>query len=82
MKNTQVKYIYIYCNPKDSAVSMFHHAKSLHFRDILWDAHFEEYCIKGQVPFGYVVDHILGWWRHKDKIKISYLIKAMIKSSS
>ena len=82
MKNTQVKYIYIYRNPKDSAVSMFHHAKSLHFRDISWDAHFEEYCIKGQVPFGYVVDHILGWWRHKGKIKISCLVRAMIKSSS
>jgi hypothetical protein len=54
---------------------MFHHVKSLHFRDIPWDAHFEAYCITGQVPFGSLVDHALGWWKHKGKNVYFYSVE-------
>ena len=60
------KYIYVYRNPKDAAVSMFYHVQSLHAKSsIIWDNFYESYCIQGKVPYGHVVDHVVEWWKHR-----------------
>ena len=62
---TTAKYIYVYRNPKDAAVSMYYHAKTLHSQEFPWDLFFEMYCMQGKVPYAHVVDHVVEWWKHK-----------------
>lgn len=58
------KYIYVYRNPKDTAVSGFFQAKSLVLPDITWEKYFDRF-MSGQVGYGEMLDHVLGWWQHK-----------------
>lgn len=65
--NKQVKYIYVYRNPKDVAVSLFHHSDAMKYiHDIVWDEYFEDF-ISGHVIYGSYFKHLLGWWKHKGK---------------
>ncbi|XP_077995813.1 sulfotransferase 1C2A-like [Glandiceps talaboti] len=69
------KIIYISRNPKDVAVSYFHHHKNLfwplHFPGT-WNDFYKLY-IKGKVNFGSWFDHVLGWWEHKDDDNVLFL---------
>ena len=64
--HSPAKYIYIIRNPKDVAVSHYHHM--LHFSRLNytsdWNTYFELF-IKGDVYYGSWFDHVLGWCEHK-----------------
>ena len=64
---TPAKYIYVIRNPKDVAVSYFHHYRALKMHQFSgsWDEFFELY-LSGNMYFGSWFDHVLGWWKHKD----------------
>ena len=63
------KYIYVYRNPKDTAVSGFHQAQSLVMPDLTWEKYFERF-MAGQNSYGMMLDHVKGWWEHKGKNSI------------
>ena len=71
---TKAKYIYIARNPKDVAVSYFHHTRAFiafHFSGS-WDEFFNLY-VAGHVCFGLWFDHVLGWWEHRSAENILFL---------
>ena len=55
------KYIYVTRNPKDVAVSCYHHERSKAGYEGSWDEYFA-LCMQGQVTYGLSMDHVLGWW--------------------
>ena len=61
--DSPAKYIYVYRNPKDAAVSYYHHMKAM-TGSIPWDAFFEMF-IKGEVHLGSIFEHHIEWWEHK-----------------
>ena len=74
---TPCKYIYIARNPKDVAVSFFHHHNAFKHRykydqEIKWDDFFR-WFIDGQVAYGDFFDHVLSWWAHKDEPNVLFL---------
>ena len=63
--NTEAKYIYVYRNPKDVAVSYFHMLNALEYEgEVAWDDYFEDF-ISGRTLYGSYFKHILGWWKHR-----------------
>ena len=71
--NTPGRYIYVARNPKDVAVSMYHHAQALvGFPKMEWDVFFELF-IAGKFPFGDYFEHVLGWWKHRDDPNVLFI---------
>ena len=68
------KYIYIARNPKDVAVSQYHHTRGWTFFQYTgpWD-HFYSMFISGRVASGLWFDHVLEWWKHKDDPNVLFL---------
>ena len=68
------KCIYAARNPKDVAVSWFHHmrASPQFYYHSNWEA-FLQYYINGEVPSGNWFDHVLSFWAHKDDGNILFL---------
>jgi hypothetical protein len=68
------KYIYIARNPKDTAVSMFHHLRAYKIFEFdgPWEWYFEQY-LQGKAECGSWFDHVLEWWAHKDADNILFL---------
>ena len=62
------KYIYVMRNPKDTAVSLYHHTRSILAYEYEgdWDDFFERF-MSGNVDFGSWFDHVLQWWEYKGK---------------
>ena len=62
------KYIYVARNPKDVAVSAFHHFSTSKNIELTcdWNSYFDLF-MNGQSYFGSWFDHVLGWWEHKGK---------------
>ena len=61
--DSPAKYIYVYRNPKDTAVSYYHHTQS--FRgQISWETYIEMF-MNGEAPTGLIFDHHTEWWKHK-----------------
>ena len=71
---TPAKYIYVVRNPKDIAVSMYHHVKGIEMFQYsgTWD-HFFQLFISGNVECGLWFDHVLEWWKHRDAENILFL---------
>jgi len=68
---TKPRHIYVMRNPKDTAVSWYHHYLS--FAPMLsWNEFFEKF-IRGEVLYGSWFDHVLSWWKHKDDPNILFL---------
>ena len=67
--DSAAKYIYVTRNPKDVAVSFYHHMKHTHHLTFTsdWDTYFESF-LKGDVFYGLWFDHILEWWKRKGSI--------------
>ena len=61
--DSPAKYIYVYRNPKDAAVSYYHHRKAIE-DSLTWDEHFEMF-VKGEVHCGSFFEHHVEWWEHK-----------------
>ena len=71
---TPAKYVYVARNPKDAAVSMWHHqSKMAHHPSRPWGEFFKSYFGSSPVPYGNCFDHILGWWKHRDAPNILFL---------
>ena len=60
------KYIYVARNPKDTAVSLYHHAHSMKLYRFNgdWNTFFELF-VAGKVNGGVWFKHVLEWWKHK-----------------
>ena len=75
------KYIYVVRNPKDVAVSFYHHTKryndSMYHFTGDWNDYFELF-LKGEVEFGSWFDHVLGWLSHKGTVYVNNA--ALLKS--
>ena len=71
---TQAKYIYVARNPKDVAVSYYHHMRAYKGIDFSgsWDVFFNLF-LTGRVYFGAWFDHVLAWWRYQDRENILFL---------
>ena len=70
---TPGKYINVVRNPKDVAVSFFHHYQRFKmYPHYEWEEYFELF-MKGDVEFGDYFDHILSWWAHKDDDNVLFL---------
>ena len=65
---TAAKYITIYRNPKDVAVSSYHHYCNNMVPEKPWDEYLEEF-ISGKLvpPFGMCFEFFLEWWKHRGK---------------
>jgi len=72
--NSPAKYIYIARNPKDTAVSFYHHTYGFQLYNYSkpWD-HFFQLFMSGRVEFGSWFDHVLEWWKHRDAENILFL---------
>ena len=71
---TPAKYIYIARNPKDAAVSMWHHQSNMaHHPARPWDDFYKSYFGDEPMPYGNIFDHILGFWAHKESPNILFL---------
>jgi len=68
---TKPRHIYVMRNPKDTAVSWYHHIISFHPTSS-WGEYFEKF-FKGEVFYGSWFDHVLSWWKHKDDPNILFL---------
>jgi hypothetical protein len=55
------KFVCVVRNPKDVAVSFFHHDRSKNDYEGTWDQYFERF-LAGEVHFGRVFEHVRGWW--------------------
>jgi hypothetical protein len=68
------KYITVARNPKDTAVSMFHHVHAWKFFnfDGPWDWFFDQFLV-GKVESGLWFDYVLEWWKHTDSDNILFL---------
>ena len=70
---TPGRYIYVVQNPRDVAVSFYHHERGFLIYPICeWDDFFERF-LKGDVDFGDYFDHVLSWWIHKDDDNVLFL---------
>ena len=58
--NTHAKYINVYRNPKDAAVSFFYQVTSSPKMELDWNTFFENFVIGGSF-----FQYTLNWWKHK-----------------
>ena len=77
--STPCKYISVIRNPKDVAVSFYHHYNSLIYNGKCnWDE-FISWFLTGDVHFGDYFDHVLGWWKHREDENVLLLKYENIK---
>lgn len=77
---TPAKYVYVARNPKDAAVSMWHHQSNMaHHPARPWDEFFSSYFGNDPIPYGNCFDHVLGWWSHRDASNILFLTYECMK---
>ena len=72
-KDTPGKYIYVARNPKDTAVSFFYHYFSLKLAENIDWPTFASWFLSGQVYFGSHLEHVLGWWEHRNDDNVLFL---------
>ena len=63
---TKGKHIYVARNPKDVAVSFYHHDRSKSGYAGSWDEHFTLF-VEGKVMYGSYFEHVLPWWQASQK---------------
>ena len=63
--DSPAKYIFVYRNPKDTAVSYYYHTQ-LFRGPISWEAYFEMF-INDEISTGSIFEHHTEWWKHKGK---------------
>merc|ERR1711973_498567 len=76
-KGEGVRYVCCYRNPKDVAVSYYHHLKNWGLAH-KYEATFDEYMADVFLPkvgvfFGYYFDHVAGWLRQSHKPNVLIL---------
>ncbi|XP_060545068.1 amine sulfotransferase-like isoform X2 [Pantherophis guttatus] len=74
LRNKKAKIIYVFRNPKDCLVSMYHfHKVSVPLETPKDFDTFLEKFLAGKVGNGFWLDHIEGWCTHKDDFNILFL---------
>ena len=64
-EDSPAKYIYVYRNPKDVAVSFYHHTQAV-AGPIPWDEYVESFMTGGKyIHLGPIFENHLEWWEHK-----------------
>lgn len=60
------KFIYVARNPKDVAVSYYHHTHAFEVYEYNgdWNDFFSRFYT-GEICEGDWFDHVLGWWKHR-----------------
>jgi len=78
--STPGRYIYVARNPKDVAVSYFHHYFSLQrAHNFTWDV-FLTWFLNGELGYGDYVDHVLSWWQRRGDNNVLFLKYEDMKS--
>ena len=74
LPTTRYKCIYVARNPKDVAVSYYHHVLGFYHHSYKpsWDELFDHF-LKGEAEGGNWFDHVLSFWAHKDDDNILFL---------
>ena len=72
-KDTPGKYIYVARNPKDIAVSLFYHYFSFKTAENIDWPTFASWFVSGQVYSGSYLEHVLGWWEHRNDDNVLFL---------
>ena len=69
------KYIYIARNPKDTAVSLYYHARSIKVFEFTgdWNAFFK-FFITGRAEGGSWFNHVLEWWNYRGVLHICLFV--------
>ena len=81
-KDTPGKYIYVTRNPKDTAVSLYHFFLLFKAAEgINWPT-FASMFLSGHVTYGSYLDHVLGWWEHRDDDNVLFLKYEDMKKTS
>ncbi|KYO18884.1 amine sulfotransferase-like [Alligator mississippiensis] len=81
LKNRRLKVIYVSRNPKDVLVSFFHFSKTVITLEEIPDFNiFMERFLAGKVHSSSWLDHVRGWYDHRDEFSIFFLTyEEMIK---
>ncbi|XP_062980817.1 amine sulfotransferase-like isoform X2 [Elgaria multicarinata webbii] len=81
LRDRKGKVIYVYRNPKDAMVSLFHYNKMLkRFEDSFKLECFMQRYLVGNVICNSIFDHVKGWYTHKNEFNILFLsYEEMIK---
>ncbi|XP_003215877.2 sulfotransferase 6B1 [Anolis carolinensis] len=77
------KMLVLFRNPKDTAVSYFHFAKSMKLfpSEKTWDDFFSDF-INGKVPYGVYLDHIIEWNKYIDNKNIMFITYEELKENT
>ncbi|MFO7679139.1 MAG: sulfotransferase domain-containing protein [Chloroflexota bacterium] len=68
------KYIYVARNPKDTAVSYYHHDRSKAGYEGSWEEHLNLF-MQGQVMYGSYFDNLLPWWQASQNAANIFFLK-------
>uniref|UniRef100_A0ACB8GB80 Uncharacterized protein n=1 Tax=Sphaerodactylus townsendi TaxID=933632 RepID=A0ACB8GB80_9SAUR len=73
----------LFRNPKDTAVSYLHFANGLKLLPTpkTWDEFFSDF-IKGKVPWGLYLDHIIEWNKYLDDKNVMFITYEQIKENA
>nr|XP_060609741.1 sulfotransferase 6B1-like [Anolis sagrei ordinatus] len=76
------KMLVLFRNPKDTAVSYYHFAKSMKLfpSEKNWDDFFADF-INGKVPYGIYLDHIIEWNKYIDNKNIMFITFEELKEN-
>ena len=73
---TPGRYIYVARNPKDVAVSYYHHCQRQIYYPLKlqWDEYFKASLIDGILAYyGDYFDHVLSWWKHRNDPNVLFI---------
>lgn len=81
-KHSTAKYIFVLRNPKDAAVSFYHHhflfpgyiGEGVTFSEYL------PYFLRGEQQYGDYYDWVLSWWPHRNDRNVFFLLYEDMKS--
>ncbi|XP_048343060.1 sulfotransferase 6B1-like [Sphaerodactylus townsendi] len=79
----KAKILVLFRNPKDTAVSYLHFANGLKLLPTpkTWDEFFSDF-IKGKVPWGLYLDHIIEWNKYLDDKNVMFITYEQIKENA
>ena len=77
-KDTPSKYIYVARNPKDIAVSLFNFYFSFKAAENIDWPTFASWFLSGKVTYGSYLEHVLGWWEHRDNDNVLFLKSKLV----
>ena len=78
--SSSAKYLFIFRNPKDVVVSLYHHIKKrTHFKCTLDFHQFLVEWINGNIFYGDYFKHNMSYWRHRNDPNVTYLVYEEMK---